>query len=84
VGEVLPAAAAAHPDWPVSLDHCFARIVLDNVYGCPWREAIRPPAWRNMEDAALARAVALAEAIAAGEADLAALNARSLRLRGKR
>ena len=79
----LPAAAATRPEWPVGLDHCFARILLDNALGRPWREAVRPPAWRNMPPADLARAIGLGKAVLDGEADLAALNRRSLALRGK-
>ncbi|MEO1174083.1 MAG: hypothetical protein AAFX94_18850, partial [Myxococcota bacterium] len=46
VEEKLP-TAAEHYDWPVTDDHCFARILLDNACGRPWREVVRPPAWRN-------------------------------------
>ena len=83
VGEDLPRAAQARPDWPVSLDHCFARIVLDAVCGRPWREIIPAPAWRRMDTDQLNRAIALAEDIRDGRADLGALNHRSLALRGK-
>ena len=83
VGEVLPHAAASRPDWPVALDHCFARILLDNACGRPWREVATPPAWRNMPAEDLAAALALGEAVLAGSADLAALDRVSLRLRGK-
>lgn len=83
MGERLPAAASAHPEWPIRLDHCFGRVILDAVYGRPWREALRPPAWRHMDADALRRAILLAERIASGQADLAALNARSLGMRGK-
>ena len=79
----LPAAAPERPDWPVSLDHCFARILLDNALGRPWRELVRPPAWRNTPEAVLAEAVALGERVLAGESDLASLDRRSLELRGK-
>ena len=79
----LPHAARTRPDWPVSLDHCFARILLDNTFGRPWREIVQPPAWRETPPADLARAVALGEAVLAGEADLGELNRRSLALRGK-
>ena len=79
----LPEAARGRPDWPVRLDHCFARILLDNVVGRPWREAVAPPAWRTMPPDRLTEAVALGEAVLAGRADLAALNDRSLALRGK-
>jgi hypothetical protein len=80
----LPAAAPARPDWPVQLDHCFARILLDNALGRPWREVVGPPAWRRTPADSLADAVALGEAVLAGEADLAELNRRSLVWRGKR
>lgn len=79
----LPQAAQGRPGWPVSLDHCFARILLDNACGRPWREVARPPAWANMPAGRLADAVALGEAVLDGRADLAALNRRSLGLRGK-
>lgn len=79
----LPAAAASRPDWPVRLDHCFGRVVLDAVYGRPWREALPPPAWRNMDETALRRAIDLAEAIRDGRADLHALNRSSLQSRGR-
>lgn len=79
----LPRAARERTGWPVSLDHCFARILLDNACGWPWRETSRPPAWANMPAARLAEAVALGEAVLDGRADLAALNRRSLGLRGK-
>ena len=83
----LPAAAraseAARADWPVRFDHCFARILLDNACGRPWREVVVPPAWRHMPAATLAEALALGERVLRGEADLHRLNQRSLMLRGK-
>jgi RimJ/RimL family protein N-acetyltransferase len=80
VDERLP--AAARPDWPVRLNHCFARILLDNACGGPWRASVAPPAWANMPPARLAEALALGEAVLAGRADLAELNRRSLAWRG--
>jgi len=79
----LPEAARSRPDWPVRLDHCFARILLDNALGRPWREAVRAPAWRNAPADRLAAALALGEAVLGDAADLAALNHRSLALRGR-
>lgn len=76
--ERLPQAALQYPDWPVRWDHCFGRIILDAVYGRPWREAIKAPAYRHMDAEALHEAVALAADIAEGRADLHALNTRSL------
>ena len=80
----MPREAARRADWPVRFDHCFARILLDCSHGRPWRELVQPPAWRNTDAETLESAIALGEAVLAGEADLAALNDRSLLLRGKR
>lgn len=83
IREELPRAVPAHPDWPISRDHCFARVVLDTVCDRPWRDVIPAPAWRRMDLDQLDRAIALAEAIRDGHVDLSTLNARSLVLRGK-
>lgn len=81
--ETLPALAALRA-WPVSADHCFQRILLDNALECCWYQVVaRRPAYRHVEADALARAVALGEAVIAGTADLHLLNARSLAWRGK-
>lgn len=80
----LPGAAAARPDWPVRLDHCFQRILLDAACGGCWYDHVpHRPAYRHCSDDLLARAVALGEAVLTDAADLHALNARSLRWRGK-
>jgi O-6-methylguanine DNA methyltransferase len=86
----LPALAKARDPaqkhWPVHLDHCFARIVLDNAVGVdkPWTQMIKSPAVRNMTVAQLHDALALGEKVASGDADLVELDRVSLRLRGKR
>jgi hypothetical protein len=75
---VLPGLARAR-DWPVSADHCFQRILLDNACGGCWYDHIPArPAYRHADPALLARAVALGEAAIAGEVDLHTLNDRSL------
>jgi hypothetical protein len=79
----LPAAARGRRDWPVRLDHCFARVLLDNACGRPWRESVAAPAWRNAPGPVLTEASRLGEAVLRGEADLTALNRRSLALRSK-
>lgn len=83
IHDELPAAALVHPEWPIRLDHCFARVILDAVHERPWREAIAAPAWRHMSPDRLQRAIALGRAIVAGTADLGALNTRSLAMRRK-
>lgn len=86
----LPALAKARDPaqnhWPVHLDHCFARIILDNAVGVdkPWTQAVKSPAVRNMTVEQLHDALALGEKVASGEADLVELDRVSLRLRGKR
>ncbi len=79
---VLPGMAAAE-GWPIRLDHCFMRVCLDAAFGRPWHQAVRRPAVRHMTEAELARAVAVAERVAADPALLYGLNAESLRMRGK-
>lgn len=85
----LPAMAKARDPaqkkWPVNLDHCFARIVLDNTVGKdrPWNQVIQSPAYKNMSDEQLQSAIDLAEELASGKADLQELDQRSLKLRGK-
>ena len=86
----LPALAKARDPaqnhWPVHLDHCFARIILDNAVGVdkPWTQAIKSPAVRNMTVEQLSNALALGEKVANGEADLVELDRVSLKLRGKK
>ncbi|PWJ18040.1 GCN5-related N-acetyltransferase [Jannaschia seohaensis] len=81
----LPEAARSARHWPVRADHCFQRILLDHATGGVWYDAIpKRPAYAHAPEAVLRRAVALGEAVLAGEADLAALNRQSLVWRGKR
>jgi hypothetical protein len=84
--ELLP-ARAADQRWVLRLDHCFMRVVLDHVFGGCWYDHLdrkAGPAYRQLTDAQLAAAVALAERIAAeGEPLLRRLNAQSLAWRGK-
>ncbi|MEM1379130.1 MAG: GCN5-related N-acetyltransferase [Pseudomonadota bacterium] len=82
--EVLPEEAKRRGGWPVHLDHCFQRILLDNAAGDVWYNVVpKRPAYRHAPDALLQTAVALGEQVLAGEADLGTLNRESLRLRGK-
>ena len=87
--ERLPALAKARDPaqkhWPVFLDHCFARIVLDNAVGVDraWTEVVKSPAVKHMTQPQFDAAIDLAEKLATGEADLVSLDERSLELRGK-
>ena len=81
--EDLPRAADLNTDWPVYLNHCFARILLDNAVGQFWRDVITPPAWKNTPLPVLQTAIDLGDSILAGDADIWVLNDNSLKMRGK-
>ncbi|CAG8950055.1 hypothetical protein HYFRA_00008287, partial [Hymenoscyphus fraxineus] len=87
--KTLPAAAAAkdpsQSKWPIHVDHCFARIILDTIVGIdtPWKEKLKSPAYRHMTEPQLERCIELGFKILDGAVDLVALNERSLALRGK-
>ncbi len=78
---ILPGMAALHR-WPIRLDHCFMRVCLDAALGTRWDRVVPRPAIRHLTEAQLARAVAVAEGIAADPASLRRLNGASLRMRG--
>ena len=79
----LPGLAQAR-GWPVRADHCFQRILLDNAFGGVWYDHVGGrPAYAHADPVALAKAVALGEAAIAGAVDMADLNRRSLDWRGK-
>jgi hypothetical protein len=70
--------------WPIRQDHCFQRIILDNVCAGPWTAKIaRKPAYRHAPDAMLEAAVNLATDVLDGKADLSAMNLKSLAWRHK-
>ena len=79
----LPGLASAR-GWPVRFDHCFQRILLDAACGGRWLDHVAGrPAYKAIDEVRLAKAVELAEAVAAGTGDLHALNRRSLEWRDK-
>ncbi len=83
--EVLP-ARAQRAGWVVTADHCFQRIVLDNVVGDAWRNRLtgKGPAYRQLSDEQLERVIHLAVRIEReGDPLLRELNRNSLQWRGK-
>ena len=60
----LPGMADEHA-WPIRLDHCFMRVVLDNLVGRPWRDVLPgpAPAYRQLSAEQLRRAVELARSM---------------------
>lgn len=76
----------AQPKWPVTLDHCFARIILDHTVGegkKQWDECLKRPAIKQMSLQQLGKSIELARRIVEGKEDLVALDLQSLEVRGK-
>ena len=83
--ETLP-DRARRERWVICRDHCFQRILLDNVLGAAWRTRLtaKLPAYRQLSDTQMGQAVSLARRIdAEGDSLLRILNENSLRWRGK-
>ncbi|KAL2404649.1 hypothetical protein ABEF93_006666 [Exophiala dermatitidis] len=84
--QLANARSPVQTGWAVTLDHCFARIILDYTIGHgerQWDHVVDKPAVRNMTEQQLQDAIALAEQVASGKADLCYLNEISLQCRGK-
>ena len=84
----LPAAARAGR-WTLRLDHCFARVILDGVFGGCWYDHLERGKGRSAEkqlDAIqLQHAIRLGRGmLAGGDAEVRRLNAQSLAWRGKK
>ena len=82
--EILPHLARQHK-WIVHFDHCFQRIILDNLFHMPWYNAVQErPAYKHLTDEQLAQALELAKEIEQkGNHYLILLNENSLHWRGK-
>ena len=74
-------------DFPVRFNHCFARIILDNLFQCCWYEALdrkKGTAYKQLSEEQLTKAIALAEEIInSPDVYIRELNQNSLRWRGK-
>jgi hypothetical protein len=85
--EQLPTQAAAAGDWPIRFDHCFMRVCLDHAFGGCWYDFVdrkKGPAYKQVPDDALAKAVDAARRIErGGRAVLEPMNRQSLIWRGK-
>lgn len=80
----MPALAKSKKTlWPVRYDHCFQRIVLDNICGGVWYEHIARPAYKHLTLEQALCAVQLCDDIIAETVDLAELNRKSLAWRDK-
>ncbi|MER3432148.1 MAG: hypothetical protein C4288_01635 [Leptolyngbya sp. ERB_1_1] len=84
--QVLPSLATSR-NFPIRDNHCFQRIILDNIFSCCWYEVLerkRVPAYRQLTEAQLETAIALANRIIAEPDSYGQqLNQNSLNWRGK-
>jgi hypothetical protein len=78
--QILP-EMANQLKWPVSQNHCFMRICLDESFGKPWHACVRQPAIRHMTDEQLQRAIDVAELIIKQPELIFAMNDRSIAIR---
>lgn len=85
VNEELPERARRSDGWPIHLDHCFGRVVLDNVFGDRWYSHVDGrPAYRNLPRGELQEAIGIADRmLEEGKPAVEELNQNSLRWRDK-
>ena len=81
--------AAGEGRWTLRLDHCFARVILDALFGGCWYAHLERGRGRSAEGQLnahqLRRAVVLARGmLTGGDAEVRRLNAQSLAWRGKK
>ncbi|MBD2462449.1 hypothetical protein H6G89_15485 [Oscillatoria sp. FACHB-1407] len=83
---VLPNLATSR-HFPIRENHCFQRIILDNLFGCCWYDVLertREAAYKQLTEEQLEEAIALANAIMTqSDSYLEQLNQNSLTWRGK-
>lgn len=80
----LPATAT--PEWPICRDHCFARVVLDNLFQEQWDSHVSGrPAFEQLSPDELRAAIELADRmLEKGKPAVEELNNNSLRWRDER
>ncbi|MEL6160305.1 MAG: hypothetical protein AAFQ40_00830 [Cyanobacteria bacterium J06623_5] len=70
---------------PVRFNHCFARIVLDNLFQGCWYDYLsrKQPAYKQLDMGQLEQAIAIASKMLQSPRCVFELNEKSLRWRGK-
>ena len=70
---------------PVRFNHCFARIVLDNLFKGCWYDHLsrKQPAYKQLDESQLEKGIAIAQTMLADPKIATQLNQNSLRWRGK-
>ena len=82
--ETFPAAARAG-GYPIRFNHCFLRVVYDNLLGAQWQKVLKKgkPAIHQLSEEQLTKALTIGEEVIASKDRCAELNQKSLRYRGK-
>jgi len=85
INHQLPALAKQTP-MPIRFNHCFARIVLDNLFEDCWYNHLsrKQPAYKQLNETQLKKAIAIARSMLKQPALAQPLNNNSLRWRGKK
>ena len=85
VNEKLPAKAQSSDGWPIHLDHCFGRVVLDNLFEDEWYSHVEGrPAYKHLSREELQQAIEIADQmLIQGRPAVTELNQNSLRWRDK-
>ena len=85
VNVILP-EVGKEKHFPITFNHCFVRIILDNLFGDCWYRYLdsssRVPAYKQLDINKLSKAITIAESIATGNINyIIELNKNSLRWR---
>lgn len=81
---VLPSIAKGKKQaWPIHHDHCFMRVILDNICECAWYDVIPSPAYKHLTPEQASTALILAKQIASESVSIHTLNERSKHWRKK-
>ena len=85
IHEELPESAQNSDNWPIHLDHCFGRVVLDNLFEDEWYDHVDGrPADEQLSAQQLTAAIDIADRmLEEGQPVVERLNENSLRWRGK-
>lgn len=82
--ETFP-AVARREGFPIVMNHCFLRVVYDNLFQQKWQQVLgsERPAIHQLNETQLRRAIALGNEIIADRDTCEIMNERSLAWRGK-
>ncbi|MEM8501542.1 MAG: hypothetical protein AAF716_00130 [Cyanobacteria bacterium P01_D01_bin.1] len=70
---------------PVRFNHCFARIILDNLFEGCWYDHLsrKQPAYKQLDESQLEKGIAIAQTMLSDPKAATQFNQNSLRWRGK-